>query len=92
MYFADMQALGTKVGDAASIAQHLLSQMASKLAGLAVACRRAPAPQLWLGASLAVTLDTGAEGHGSARGECEALWMGAGLLHNQGNASESSPF
>lgn len=62
MYFADMQALGTKVGDAASIAQHLLSQMASKLAGLAVACRRAPAPQLWLGASLAVTLDTGAEG------------------------------
>ncbi len=62
MYFADMQTLGTRVGDAAGIVQHLLSQMASKLAGLAVACRRAPAPQLWLGASLAVTLDTGAEG------------------------------
>ena len=62
MYFADMQTLGTRAGDAAGIVQHLLSQMASKLAGLAVACRRAPAPQLWLGASLAVTLDTGAEG------------------------------
>ena len=36
--------------------------MASKLAGLAVACRRAPAPQLWSGTSLAVTVDTGAVG------------------------------
>lgn len=62
MYFADMQSLGSKIGDSAGIAQHLLSQMASKMAGLSVACRRAPAPQLWLGSSLAVTLDTGAEG------------------------------
>eukprot|EP00913_Durusdinium_trenchii_P013449 g12629.t1 len=60
MYFVDMQTIGTAPGDSAVMAQLLLAQMASKLAGLAVACRRAPAPQLWLGTSLAVTLDTGA--------------------------------
>jgi len=61
MYFVDLQKLSSSTpGESAIMAEKLLSQLVFRLAGLAVACRRAPAPQLWLGTSLALSLDTGA--------------------------------
>ncbi|CAE7723074.1 SYT3, partial [Symbiodinium sp. CCMP2456] len=61
MYFVDLQKLSSSTpGESAIMTEKLLSQLVLRLAGLAVACRRAPAPQLWLGTSLALSLDTGA--------------------------------
>eukprot|EP00401_Gymnodinium_catenatum_P023955 CAMPEP_0117583962 /NCGR_PEP_ID=MMETSP0784-20121206/67320_1 /TAXON_ID=39447 /ORGANISM="" /LENGTH=892 /DNA_ID=CAMNT_0005384735 /DNA_START=1 /DNA_END=2679 /DNA_ORIENTATION=- len=43
----------------AEVAEMVLREVTSKLASLALACRKAPAPQKWIGSSVALCFDSG---------------------------------